>query len=182
MTTLLDSLFLSIVAVGVVFVIFRAGRAYFRFRGTRLVTCPETKQAAAVTLDAGKAARESIVGAPHFRLDECSRWPERQDCGQECLRQIEMAPQDCLVRNIVAQWYVGKKCVYCGKPIETVDDFGHHRPALLDARRETTEWNEIRPEKLPEVFAAYLPVCWSCHIAETFRREHADLVVDRPRR
>jgi hypothetical protein len=26
---------------------------------------------------------------------------------------------------------------------------------------------------------AYLPVCWDCHIAGSFRREHADLVTDR---
>jgi len=170
----------SIVAVGIAFVLFRAARAYFHFRGVRLVTCPETKQPAAVELDAPKAARESILGAPHFRLSDCGRWPERQDCGQECLSQIALAPQDCLVRNIVAKWFVGKKCVYCKKPIETVDDFAHHRPALLDPQCKTVEWNEIRPEKLPELFADYLPVCWYCHIAETFRSEHPDLVTDSP--
>lgn len=180
MANLLVPFALSMVAVGIAYVLFRAARAYFHFRGARLVTCPETRQPAAVALDARKAARESIVGGLHFRLSECSRWPERQDCGQACLSQIEAAPEDCLVRNIVARWYVGKKCVYCGKPIGTVDDFGHHRPALLDAQRKTAEWNDIRPEKLPEVFASYLPVCWNCHIAETFRREHPDLVVDRP--
>ena len=26
----------------------------------------------------------------------------------------------------------------------------------------------------------HLPVCWNCHIAESFRREHPELVVDRP--
>lgn len=180
MTTFFVPFVLSIAAVGAAYAAIRAGRSYFRFRGDRLVTCPETKQPAAVALDARKAARESILGTPSFRLSECSRWPQRQDCGQECLRQIELAPEDCLVRNIVAKWYAGKKCAYCGKPIETVDDFSHHRPALLDAQRKTVEWNEFRPEKLPAAFAAYLPVCWSCHIAETFRREHSDLVVDRP--
>jgi hypothetical protein len=24
------------------------------------------------------------------------------------------------------------------------------------------------------------PVCWSCHIAESFRRTHPELIVDRP--
>ena len=39
-------------------------------------------------------------------------------------------------------------------------------------------WNEIA-EKLPEVFETPLPVCWSCHTAETFRREHQERVVER---
>jgi hypothetical protein len=33
---------------------------------------------------------------------------------------------------------------------------------------------------LPEVFLTYAPVCWDCHIAETLRREHPELIVDRP--
>jgi hypothetical protein len=30
------------------------------------------------------------LSQPHLRLSECSRWPERQGCGQECLSQIEV--------------------------------------------------------------------------------------------
>jgi hypothetical protein len=32
------------------------------------------------------------------------------------------------------------------------------------------------------VLSTHLPVCWDCHIARRFRREHPALVVDRPRR
>lgn len=154
-------------------------RAYFRFRGKRLVTCPETHRTAAVDLDARQAARESLFGSPHFRLQECSRWPERQGCGQECLSQIEQAPEGCLVRNIVTHWYEGKKCAVCGRLIQEVEWLGH-KPALLDPQKKTVYWDSIAPEKLPEVFETYGPVCWDCHIAETFRRQHPDLVVDRP--
>jgi hypothetical protein len=42
------------------------------------------------------------------------------------------------------------------------------------------QWSEIPAEELPEVFETHLPVCWSCHIAETFRREYPKRVVDRP--
>jgi hypothetical protein len=154
-------------------------RAYFRFRGKRLVTCPETHRPAAVDLDARQAARESLFGSPHFRLQECSRWPERQGCGQECLSQIEKAPEGCLVRNIVTRWYEGKKCAVCGRLIHEVEWLGH-KPALLNPQKKTVYWDSIAPEKLPEVFETFGPVCWDCHIAETFRREHPDLVVDRP--
>jgi hypothetical protein len=165
----------ALVYVGVV-----AIRSYFRFYGTRLVTCPETKKPAAVALDVRHAATESILGPPQFRLSECSRWPEREGCGQECLRQIERSPEDCLVRNIVAKWYQGKKCVYCLKPFETVNDIFHHKPALSGSDRKTVEWDEIRPEKLPEVLGTSLPVCWTCHMVEIFRRERPDLVLDNP--
>jgi hypothetical protein len=145
-----------------------------------LVTCPETKCPAAVNVDTTLAAKQSLLGEPHLRLSECSRWPEREGCGQECLSQIEAAPEDCMVRTTVAKWYAGKTCAYCGKPIESVDWLGGQRPALLDPDHKTVQWDRIRPQRLPEVLAKYSPVCWSCHITETFRNEHPELVVERP--
>ena len=170
----------AVAVAALVYAVVVAVRAHRRFYGARLVTCPETKQPAAVTLDVRDAATESILGPPRFRLSECSRWPEREGCGQECLRQIEHSPEDCLVRNIVAKWYQGKKCVYCFKPFETVDDIFHHKPALSGPDRKVVEWDEIKPEKLPEVFATALPVCWTCHMVEIFRRERPELVVENP--
>ena len=67
-----------------------------------LITCPETGKPAAVKVDAGQAVRESVLGHPKIRLEECSRWPERQNCGQECLSQIEADPENCLVWMTIA--------------------------------------------------------------------------------
>jgi len=64
-------------------------RVYFRFRGTRLVTCPEMRQAAVVEVAASSMGMQAILNEPRLRLRECSRWPMRKDCGQDCLRQIE---------------------------------------------------------------------------------------------
>lgn len=172
-----------VLGLGVAVALLRVGvavRAYFKLKGKMLVTCPETKEPAAVNVDATRAAEQSFLGEPHLRLSECSRWPERQGCGQECLSQIEAAPEDCLVRTTIARWYAGKACAYCGKPIESVDWLGGQRPALLDPDRKTVQWDQVRPEKLPVVLAKYAPVCWNCHITETFRREHPELVVERP--
>jgi hypothetical protein len=161
-----------------------AVRAYFTYRGKRLVTCPETRKTAAVDVAAGKAAAEAFAGKIELRLDRCSRWPERHDCGQECLTQIHADPEHCLVWNIVSRWYEGQNCAYCRKrfgPLEHLD----HAPALMRADRQTIEWNQLRPEQLPEVLSTCWPVCWNCHIVETFRREHPELVVERkwdPRR
>ena len=174
-----------VVAVGLF--VFRAipgVRAYFRYRGERLVTCPENHHAAAVDVDSRQAAAGAFLSEPTLRLKECSRWPEREGCGQECLQQIEVDPENCLVWNIVSKWYEGKKCVFCHKtfgPLRHMD----HAPALLDPERRSVEWRELRPEQLPEVFATHQPICWNCHVAETFRRLHPELVVDRayePRR
>lgn len=162
-------------AVGLV----RAMRTYLKFRGKRIVSCPETHHAAAVSVAAGKAAAEALIGAPHLELRECSRWPEREDCGQECLAEIAETPQACLVKTIVNRWYAGQSCVFCHKPFGEIH-WHDHPPALLDYRLHTVEWTDIPVERLQDAFKTHWPVCWNCHIAETFRRVHPELVVDRP--
>ena len=153
-------------------------RTYFRFRGKRIVNCPETQKPVAVDVAAGEAGLGAFFNEPTLRLRDCTRWPERENCGQDCLQQIEANPQNCLVWNIVAKWYEGKTCAFCHKPIPPIHHVDH-APALLGPDFRTSEWNRIRPEQLPEVFAKSQPVCWNCHIAETFRREHPELVTDR---
>jgi hypothetical protein len=169
-----------VVLAGGVFV-FRATSgipAYFGFRGKRVITCPETHQPAAVDVAAGEAAVGAFLSEPTLRLKECSRWPERQDCGQQCLQQIEVGPEDCLVWNIVSKWYEGKECVFCRKPFDQLHHLDH-APALLSPDHKTLEWRELRPERLPDGFATHQPVCWNCHVTETFRRIHPELIVDR---
>jgi len=174
---------ISIVVIVAGVILFRsvpALRAYFTFRGQRLITCPETHKTEAVDVAARKAALTAFAGEPTLRLDRCSRWPERQDCGQECLQQVETDPANCLLWNIVADWYEGQHCVYCHKPFERIQHLDHP-PALLRPDHTTAEWKQFRPEQIPSILAAYKPVCWNCHIAETFRREHPELVTDRHR-
>ena len=59
----------------------RVVRSYIRFRGKRLVTCPETQRPAAVEVDAARAALSASTGLEHLELQRCSRWPERAGCG-----------------------------------------------------------------------------------------------------
>lgn len=153
-------------------------RTYLRFRGERLVTCPETHKPAAVHVDVGKAARATLAGRREIRLDECSRWPEKRNCGQACLSQVNADPESCLVWNIVAMWYRGKSCAYCQKPFSQIH-WHDRQPALLSPEHIAKQWKEIPAEKLAEVFETHLPVCWNCYIAETFRRQNADRVLDR---
>ena len=170
---------LALLAVGLVIWLSIGLRTYLRYRGERLVVCPETQKPAAVDVDAGRAARGALSGNLKVRLSDCSRWPEREGCGQDCLSQVEADPATCMVWNIVGRWYADKTCVLCGKPFGEIH-WHDHRPALLDAEMRTVQWPEVAPEKLPEVFATHWPVCWNCHVAESFRRQHPERVVDRP--
>ena len=162
----------------VVFSLALSIRTYLRYRGQRLITCPETKNPAAVHVDVAKAASKAFLGKEQVQLDQCSRWPERQNCGQECLSQVHADPEHCLVWNVVVDWYKGKSCAYCQKPFLEMHWHDRH-PALLSPDRVAKQWNEIPAEKLPEVFETHLPVCWDCYIAETFRRQNPDRVLDR---
>jgi hypothetical protein len=152
-----------------------------RYRGKHLVTCPETRQPAAVDIDVKHAALSAVAGPPDLRLKDCSRWPERHDCGQECLLQIELSPEDCKVRNILANWYTEKVCVFCGKSFGEIHLYDH-KPALLCPDGRTIEWQELRAENIPAALEAAKPVCWDCHLLKTLMREHPDLIIQRPPR
>lgn len=172
--------FFSILAVIAVAVIgFYVLRVYFRYRGKGVVYCPETGKPVAVEVDAKHAALTLTKGIPELRLTNCTRWPERADCGQQCVEQIELAPEQCMVRELLGKWFEGKSCIFCRKAFGEIN-WTEHKPALYDIKKQmTVEWEEIPPETLPLVLETYLPVCWNCHIAESFRREHPELVVER---
>ena len=163
------------------FAAWHVARVVFALRGTRLVECPETGRPVAVDLDLKYSAVHSAFGRPQFRLKDCSRWPERAGCGQMCLGDLEAAPHDCLVRTILARWYAGKRCAFCRREFGEIH-WHDHKPALVGADGITREWTEVPPETVPAVLAAQRPVCWNCHIAETFRRQRPDLIVERPPR
>jgi hypothetical protein len=145
-----------------------------------LVTCPETNEPVGVEIDMTDAMLHTVRSESTLHLKSCTRWPERQNCGQECLHQIELGPENCQVRTIVAEWYRDKTCIICHREFGEIH-WHDHKPALMrmsDLR--TFEWPEVAVESLPTVFNSHKPVCWNCHVAETFRREHPDLVVERP--
>ena len=170
----------TLVVVGVLYALLRRPISeYIKMRGARVVTCPDNEQPAAVTVDARLAAITAAGGREQLRLDSCSRWPEKAGCGQECLKQIEAQPADCLVKTQVSRWYADKSCAICGKGLGQAD-WAAHRPALQAPDGRTLEWSEVRPEAMFEVMASHAAICWDCHVAETFRRQRPDLVLDNP--
>jgi hypothetical protein len=171
-------LLFALIIITAAFVFARVSRV-LKFHGKMLVTCPETWKPAAVRVDLSRAAMTSIGGNVHPKLGDCSRWPERIDCGQDCVVQVEKDPQGHRVWTIASKWFEGKKCVYCKKPIQPFLYFDH-KPAVICAEKITTQWDQICAEKLPETLSTAYPVCWNCYVAQTFIREHSDLVVIRP--
>lgn len=172
-----------LIAIAVSVLSFAAPRlldAWLKYRGAMVITCPENQKPASVSLDARHAAATSFSGAPNFRLSNCSRWPERAGCGQECLRQIEKSPESYLVRKILARWYAGKNCVWCRRPIADIH-LAERKPTLLLANQVSLEWAEIQAERLQETLDTAQPLCFSCHVANTMVREYPELVIDRSR-
>ena len=154
-------------------------RAFSHYRGTRIVTCPETGKPTFVRVDALHALMTSTVGLPDIRLQDCGRWPLKAQCGQECLTDLDVAPAQCLVSGVLMRWYRGKTCVYCSKPFEELH-WIDHKPAIQSPEGVLERWAEVPVENLSTVLETHLPGCWDCYITQSFRREHPDLVVYRP--
>jgi len=172
-------LVVAAIAVALVYVGVRFGRAYFRLKGERVVTCPADQTKAAVDINAGKAAASAVFGTPSFTLTTCSHWPERSGCGQACVSQIQSSPIDCLVRTQLGKWYEGKTCVLCHRPVGDIDWY-ERRPALRTPDGVTVAWPDVDAVHLEEILRTHAPVCFDCHVAETFRRTHPELVLDSP--
>jgi hypothetical protein len=150
-----------------------------RYRGDRIIACPETGRPEAVRLDARRAAVSSLVGPTKMRLEWCSRWPERRDCGQECLAQIEGAADGCLVRARLESWYSGARCCLCGDWFGRIQWFDR-KPGLRAPDGNVFSWEDVASEDLPEILATHRPLCFNCLVAETFRRRFPDRVVENP--
>ena len=146
-----------------------------KYRGSRVVACRETGRPALVEVDALHASLTSVVGRPDIRLENCSRWPLKNQCGQECLANLDVAPGECLVSGVLMKWYRGKNCIYCGKPAEELH-WVDYKPALQAAESKLVEWHRVPVAKLPMVLETHLPVCWDCYISRPVLRGHAELV------
>jgi hypothetical protein len=77
-----------------------AVHGYRLFGGLRLVTCPETVEAAAVKINATRAVASKLAGRNDLRLRSCSRWPEKKGCDQACLSQLKAGPNGCRARAL----------------------------------------------------------------------------------
>jgi hypothetical protein len=150
----------AVLIVGVCVLLVRALRSYLRYRNEMVVTCPETQRAVGVAVDVKRAA---ITGS--VRLTDCTRWPEKQECGQECLAELEASPESCMVRKRLEAWYEGKACAYCEKGFAGIR-WHEHKPALVSPEHKLLQWADVPAEAMSEVLATHQPVCGTCNFAE----------------
>jgi hypothetical protein len=150
-----------------------------RYRGKRIVECPETLQPVCTEIGALRAAAGKLTGGEKVVISSCSRWPEKEDCDQACAPAIAASPRKTLVTDIVTRWYAVRACVLCGKQIQELG--GAIVPALRAAGGATRPWSDIPPEELPSLMSSAVAVCASCELAEDFRRVHPELVIERLR-
>ncbi|HEY3122926.1 MAG TPA: hypothetical protein VGK70_02565 [Thermoanaerobaculia bacterium] len=150
-----------------------------RESGDRVITCPETHTSEVVRVDSGRAAWTDLRGEKQLRLEQCTRWPEKQDCGQDCLAEIECAPDGCLVRERLEAWYRDSECALCGMAIGPIRWF-QYRPGLLTPERRALSWEEVPSKDLPAALATDQPICSDCLVAESFREKFPDRVLDDP--
>ena len=61
-----------------------------RYRGIRVLRCPETGGQAQVGINASRAAFTSAFGRPELRAESCSLWPQKEKCAQDCLTLPEV--------------------------------------------------------------------------------------------
>jgi hypothetical protein len=78
----------AIITLAAVFVLLPVVVLTFqRYRKKRVLRCPETKTLAEVDIDAPRAAFSSAFGKPLLKVKNCSLWPKRKGCDEECLKQ-----------------------------------------------------------------------------------------------
>lgn len=153
--------------------------AWIRLRGTRVVTCPETKKPAAVTIDTGHAAITAVWEKADLTLATCSRWPERRACDQGCVPQIVENGDETRAGTLAAHFFEGKRCAICQSRLEAMHS-ATLQPGLLNpVTRDVLAWDELPAQDLPEDFKSWQPICPNCTLAESFRRRFPDRVVDR---
>ncbi len=142
----------------------------WRFRGTRVVTCPDNREPAAL----------EVTGPDlnHLEVTHCSRWPEKGECEQHCVLQVWAAPDGCLFPKVFEAWFREQNCAFCGKSLKDTS-WLEHRPALVGPDGTTIEWKSVGPDMIVKLMETHQACCWNCHVAETFRRKRPDLVTER---
>jgi hypothetical protein len=96
-------------------------------------------------------------------------------------RHAKGNPHDAATTAQLKHFFEGKQCAACSRPIPPVH-VGDLRPGLLNATtHEEIAWGDIPAADLSATLESHVPICSSCLVIEAFRRQHAELVVDRHR-
>ena len=120
-----------------------------------------------VEVDRKSAFWTALRGQEHSRLQSCTRWPEKGDCGQECLEQINPSPEN--IERLLTKWYEGKSCAICTRALSP-SDWRRSRLALLNEQHKLFELRDMYLEELQQTLQNMRPLCWNCHQEERTRQ------------
>jgi len=109
----------------------------------------------------------ALRGQEHSRLQSCSRWPEKGDCGQECLAQLEPSPEN--IDRLLTKWYQDKSCAICARAL-TPSDWRRSRLAVLNQEHKLFELRQMQLDELQSTLENMHPLCWNCHQQERARQ------------
>jgi hypothetical protein len=80
------------------------------------------------------------------------------------------------------QWYSGKDCGVCHRPIPPLHRVGP-KPGLMRRApgvHPVLTWNELPAGPTPLLLETYVPICSTCQIAESLREQFPDRMMTRP--
>jgi hypothetical protein len=142
-------------------------QSYFQNRGPQSAICPESGDHVDIEVDNKYSFWTALRGQEHSRLTSCTRWPEKGDCAQECLVQVDPSPEN--VERAMLSWYKGKVCAICARAI-TPSDWRRGRLAWLDDHK-LVELRQVNLKQLQSKLDELRPLCWRCHQDEYVRQE-----------
>jgi hypothetical protein len=140
---------------------------YYKNRGPQSLVCPDSGEPVDVEVDSKFAFWTALRGQEHSRLQSCTRWPEKADCGQECLQQIDPSPEN--IERLLTKWYEGKSCAICTRSLSP-SDWRRSRLALLNEQHKLFELRDMYLEELQQNLQHMRPLCWNCHQEERARQ------------
>ena len=77
----------AIIALGGIYVLLPlVVHTFQRYRNKRVMTCPETEGLAEVNIDAQRAAYSSAFGRPLLKIKNCTLWPKKKGCDEDCIK------------------------------------------------------------------------------------------------
>lgn len=92
----MNSLLLLILVIGATGLLFVIAPVvidiYVRYRGGKVLNCPEILGAAEVTLKTHRAALAAAFGHPVLRVKSCSLWPKKMGCAEKCVKENWPSP------------------------------------------------------------------------------------------
>jgi hypothetical protein len=142
-------------------------QSYYQSRGRKTAICPDSGHPVAIEVDDEYAFWTALRGQEHSRLKSCTRWPEKADCGQECLAQVNPSPEN--VDRLLSKWYEGKSCAICERGLSP-SDWRRSRLALLNEQHKLFELRHMHLDELQSTLQHMRPLCWNCHQEERARQ------------